>query len=282
MLWATDAPFRMHLTRDLNSNFIVLAEHVVDVLLVLPVLIVGFSRLKRLDLRDWLAVGFIAVCGSALASIAFTQAFHYINPSVAILLQKLQPFIAISLAAGVLKEKLTMRYWEWAISAIVGAYVISFPGLKPELFPGEQFNPNVIGVLYALLAALLWGASTVFGKYVLQKTDFKLMTALRFVLAFIFLLFLNVTTNSVPALSNVTLIDWVYIVIIAVASGVVALFIYYKGLENTKASVATIAELGFPMAAVIINWIFLDASLVPMQLVGMAILVFAIFRLTRL
>lgn len=150
----------------------------------------------------------------------------------------------------------------------MGAYVISFPGLKPELFPGEQFNPNVIGVLYALLAALLWGASTVFGKYVLQKTDFKLMTALRFVLAFIFLLFLNVTTNSVPALSNVTLIDWVYIVIIAVASGVVALFIYYKGLENTKASVATIAESGFPMAAVIINWIFLDASLVAENAVG--------------
>ncbi len=282
MLWATDAPFRMHLTKDLNSNFIVLAEHCVDVLFVAPVLIVGYSQLKKLRFNEWLAVAFIAICGSALASVAFTQAFHYVNPSVAILLQKLQPFIAISLAAGVLKERLTVRYWEWALSAIVGAYLISFPNLKPELFPGEQFNPNVIGVGYALLAALLWGASTVFGKYVLRNADFKIVTGLRFVLAFLFLIVLNVTSHSLPPMSGVSIQDWLYIFIIAVASGVVALFIYYKGLENTKASVATIAELGFPMAAVIINWVFLDATLVPVQLLGMVILVFAIYRLTRL
>ncbi len=282
MLWATDAPFRMHLTKDLNSNFIVLAEHFVDVLFILPVLVVGYARLKRIKTKEWLAIIFIAVCGSALASIAFTQAFHYVNPSIAILLQKLQPFIAISLAAAVLKEKLTVRYWEWAVSAIVGAYLISFPGLKPELFPGEQFNPNIIGVGYALLAALLWGASTVFGKYAMRNTDFKIMTGLRFFLAFLFLFILNITTRSIPPLWQVNIADWIYIVIISVASGVVALFIYYKGLESTKASVATIAELGFPMAAVIVNWIFLDAVLVPMQLVGMGILVFAIFRLTRL
>ncbi len=282
MLWATDAPFRMHLTKDLNSNFIVLAEHFVDVLLIAPVFLFGYAHLKKLTIKDWLAVAFIAVCGSALASIAFTQAFRYVNPSVAILLQKLQPFIAISLAAGILKEKLTMRYWEWTISAVIGAYLISFPNLKPELFPGERFDPNIIGIAYALLAALLWGASTVFGKYVLRDTNFRVMTGLRFVLAFIFLIILNVLSGSLPILAQVSLQDWLYIVIIAVTSGVVALFIYYKGLENTKASVATIAELGFPMAAVIINWKFLDATLVPMQLLGMVILVFAIFRLTRL
>ncbi len=282
MLWATDAPFRMYLTKNLNSNFIVLAEHAVDVLFVLPILAFGYSRLRKLSPRDWLAVLFIAVCGSALASIAFTQAFHYVNPSVAILLQKLQPFIAISLAAGILKEKLTMRYWEWAILAIVGAYLISFPRLKPEIVPGEVFNPNLIGVGYALLAALLWGASTVFGKYVLMKTDFKTMTGLRFSFAFVFLLIFNVATGSIPPLSSVDLADWIYIVIISVASGVVALFIYYKGLENTRASVATIAELGFPMAAVVVNWVSLGATLLPAQIVGMIILIFSIFRLTRL
>ena len=282
MLWATDAPFRMQLTKDLNSNFIVLAEHFVDVLFIAPILIVGFRRLKNLTRKEWVAVMFISVCGSALASVAFTQAFHYVNPSVAILLQKLQPFIAISLAAGILKEKLTIRYWEWAIFAILGAYLVSFPGLKPEFFPGEQLNPNLIGVGYALLAALFWGASTVFGKYLLRNVDFKIVTGLRFSIAFVFMLILNVATGSIPTLSQVNLADWIFIVVISVASGVVALFIYYKGLENTKASVATIAELGFPMAAVVVNWIFLGANLVPMQLVGMSILVFSIFRLTRL
>jgi drug/metabolite transporter (DMT)-like permease len=122
----------------------------------------------------------------------------------------------------------------------------------------------------------------VFGKYVLINTDFKLMTGLRFVIAFVFLLIFNLSTQSIPTLATVSPKDWLFIVVIAITSGVVALFIYYKGLENTKASVATIAELGFPMAAVIVNWVFLSASLVPMQLVGMTILMFAIYRLTRL
>src|SRR3989344_5931527 len=102
MLWATDAPFRVYLTEGLSSNFIVLGEHVVDVIIVLPILILGWRQLKNLSWREWVAVLVIAIGGSAIASIAFTQAFHYVNPSVAILLQKLQPLIAIALAAIIL------------------------------------------------------------------------------------------------------------------------------------------------------------------------------------
>src|SRR3989344_7852427 len=127
MLWASDAPFRLHLTKELSSNFIVLAEHFVDVLFVLPILLMNLSELKKLTYKEWAAVLFIAIGGSAVASIAFTEAFHYLNPSVAILLQKLQPFIAIALAGAFLKERFTSRFWIWAVIAIFGAYIISFP-----------------------------------------------------------------------------------------------------------------------------------------------------------
>jgi drug/metabolite transporter (DMT)-like permease len=223
----------------------------------------------------------IAVGGSALASVAFTQAFKYVNPSVAILLQKLQPLIAIGLAASLLKEQLNKYFWLWTVVALAGAYVISFPSFVPRLFQGETFNPNVVGVSLALLAAILWGASTVLGKYALNKVDFKVMTGLRFVLAFVFLLILSFSQKTIPPLSSVTGKDWLYLAIIAVTSGVVSLFIYYKGLQFTKASIATLAELGFPMAAVLVNFFFLDERLVPMQLVGMAVLLFAVFHLGR-
>ncbi|MBI2889032.1 MAG: EamA family transporter [Candidatus Liptonbacteria bacterium] len=282
MLWATDAPFRVHLTKELSSNFIVLAEHFVDVLIVLPLLFLHRAALKKLSARQWCAVVVIAVGGSALASVAFTQAFHYVNPSVAILLQKLQPLIAIGLAAGLLKERIGKYFWGWAALALFGAYIISFPNLKPELFPGEQFNPNTAGVGLALLAALLWGASTVLGRYVLRNADFKVMTSLRFVLAFVFLLILNFWQESFPAAAQISAKDIFYIAVIAITSGVVSLFIYYRGLSTTKASVATLAELGFPMAAVLVNWFFIaDATLSQMQLLGMALLLFAIYKLAR-
>lgn len=281
MLWATDAPFRIHLTQTLSSNFIVLGEHLVDVIIVLPILFLGWKSLKNLSWRERGAVAFIAIGGSAIASIAFTQAFHYVNPSVAILLQKLQPLIAISLAAIFLKETLKPMFWLWAALAIAGAYLISFPNLVPQLYPGEAFNPNVMGVALALVAAFFWGVSTVFGRFVLAKVDFKMMTALRFSTAFVFLLILNFWQGSFPAAGEFTSTDALFIGIIAIVSGVVSLFIYYRGLQFTQASVATLAELGFPMAAIFVNWLFIpNSALVPMQFLGVAILLGAIWGLS--
>ena len=169
MLWATDAPFRVHLTKELSSSFIVLAEHFVDVLFVLPILWWKRHELKQLGAKEWVAVLVIAIGSSALASVAFTKAFSYVNPSVAILLQKLQPLIAIGLAASLLREELRSKFWVWTIVALGGAYLISFPKLVPQLFAGEVFNPNTIGVGLALVAAVLWGAGTVLGKIVLTN-----------------------------------------------------------------------------------------------------------------
>lgn len=279
MLWATDAPFRLHLTKELSSTFIVLGEHLIDVVIVAPFLLAEWRSLKILSAKDWLAILFIAVCGSALASVAFTEAFHYVNPSVAILLQKLQPFIAIGLSAIVLRERPAPRFWLYAIIAVAGAYLISFPNLIPQTYEGETWSLNAIGAGLALLAAFFWGASTVFGRYALAKIDFKVMTGLRFVFAFLFLLALAAAQGAFPAPGVLTALDMLYIGIIALVSGVFSLMLYYKGLQHTRASVATIAELGFPLAAVAINWVVLGAALAPMQLLGTAVLLFSVYKL---
>jgi cytidyltransferase-like protein len=258
MLWATDAPFRAHLTQALSSTFIVFAEHGVDCLFALPILLFNWRDLRALSYREWLAVGIIAIGGSALASVAFTQSFHYVNPSVSIVLQKLQPLIAIALAAGFLGEKLHKNFWEWTLVALGGAYLVSFPHLVPQLYAGETFNPNTMGVLLALTAAILWGASTVLGKYVLRTAAFQTLTSLRFVLAFVFLGFLTTYQHAFPATMTGT--DWLFIACIALASGVFSLFLYYYGLQYTRASIATIAELGFPLAAVFVNAYFIPGA----------------------
>lgn len=281
MLWATDAPFRVYLTKDLSSNFIVLVEHFINLIFVLPLLFVSRESIKKLTLKDWIPVLIIGVGGSALASIAFTQAFHYVNPSVAILLQKLQPVIAILLAGTILKEKMPKRFWAWAFIALLGAYVISFPSLIPRLYDGEVFNPNTIGVLYALLAALLWGASTVFGKYVLNTVTFEAMTALRFSVAFVFLLGLNFSTGELSEIGLLSTTDILYLIIIGIVSGAMSLLLYYRGLQYTKASIATLAELGFVFASLLINTLFLGTNLALMQMAGIVLLLMAVLSLVR-
>ncbi len=269
MLWASDAPFRLHLTQSISPNFIVLGEHFFDCLIAVPILFFNWKDIQHLTFREWVALLFVAIGGSALASVFFTDAFRYVNPSVAILLQKVQPLIAITLAWTVLGEELHPRFWLWCILALFGAYLISFPTLVPQTYAGEVFSPHVQGVLLALLAAMLWGASTVFGKYVLRKAAFQTMTGLRFVVAFIFLGFLNTWQHTFPAFDTLTATDYLFIFVIAITSGVFSLYLYYYALQFTRASVATIAELGFPLAAVFVNAYFIPGNWAPGTFLGL-------------
>src|SRR3989338_11332262 len=163
LLWATDAPFRKFLTGDLPATLIVLSEHIILFIFILPIFIRRLAEIKRLKFKDWLGVVFVGAGGSALATVFFTQAFRYVNPSVAILLQKVQPFIAILGAAFILKERLTKNFWMWALVGIFGAYLVTFPELK---ITGLSFAGGTLGVVFALLAAFFWGGSTVFGRLV--------------------------------------------------------------------------------------------------------------------
>jgi drug/metabolite transporter (DMT)-like permease len=58
--------------------------------------------------------------------------------------------------------------------------------------------------------------------------------------------------------------------------------IYYRGLRETPASAATIAELAFPLTAIGINWIAFDAVLTATQWLGVAVLSATIVLMTRL
>ena len=288
-LWATDAPFRTHLTQGLESNFIVLAEHAFSCLIAIPILLFNWANLKQISAREWLAILFIGVCGSALAAVAFTESFHCVNPSVSIVLQKIQPLIAIALAWWILGERMHKNFWLWAVIALGAAYLVSFPDLKPQLYEGEVFNPNLIGSALALTAALLWGASTVFGKYVLRTAAFQTLTSLRFVVGLIFLLMLNAAQGTFPEAGTITGTDVLFLVIVALTSGVFSLFLYYYGLQFTKASIATIAELGFPLAAVFVNAYFIPGNqaagtyfgLFAGQWLGTILLLIAMLMLSR-
>ncbi len=268
IMWSLDAPFRKYLTGELPSTVIVLMEHLVIAVLVLFFLGRYLKELKNLSGKDWLALIFVGFGGSALATVMFTQSFHYVNPSVAILLQKIQPLVAILLAVVIMKEKISRKFWAWAALAIVGAYLISFPSLKPQMFPGEIFNPNFKGVILALGAAFLWGGSTVFGRMLLNKLSFQATTASRFLTALVFLLLMQIYSGQLADISLASQKDWIFVVIIAVLAGLLSLFIYYKGLKNTPASIATLCELGFPLSAVVVNWIFIPNSELTLAQIG--------------
>jgi drug/metabolite transporter (DMT)-like permease len=295
-LWATDGPVRYPLVQKVNSTTIVFVEHLVGFLYSLPLVAKNFSKLFTFEKKHWFSLLFISLGGSVGATWFFTQSFALTNPTVTILAQKIQPIIAIVMASIILKEAIARRkqFWILALVAMAAVYLVSFgdasfgPPLVDFLSPSTYLVPfttlpdaSFTGLGFALLAAFFWGGSTVFGRLMLDRVSFQLMTALRYFFATVFLLIIVLAFNFLPSVFALTPDQVLSILYIGLVPGLIAMFVYYWGLRSTKASVATLAELTYPVSAATINWVVLGFSLTLTQIFGAAVLIIAILLLSR-
>ena len=225
-------------------------------------------------------MGWVAIFGGILGTWFYTKALGlvgYIDLSVVVLLQKLQPLFAISLAMIILKERPKARYWLFAILALIGGYLITFKDLWPHFSSGGK---QVQAALLAVGAAFAWGSSTVFGRRALQAIDFRLLTSLRFGLTSLLLVPLVFVGGDVNFLSHLTSRQWLMIVAIVFSTGLLALFIYYAGLRRTRASIATICEMFWPVSAVVLDYFVNHTVLTATQTAGAVLLLFAIYKIS--
>lgn len=277
LLWAADGPFRKPLlTGGLAVGFVAFLEHVFNSLVSLPGLIKERAAFKSVAWKQWLGLIYIGAGASALGALLFVQgaAVMNYNFTVAALLQKLQPIFAILLAVIFLKEKLSAKFWLFAIPAILGAYLVSFGLMSPQAILSSGAL-NLKGALLAVGAAVLWAGGTVVGRSLMGNLPLNLVNGLRFVFG-LFFLALFVAFTSAFQFDQMTPLFWRNIFIIAMLTGFFALLLYYYGLKGTKASVATLMELGYPLALTAVNWKFLGITLNSGQIAGALILLVSV------
>ena len=65
--------------------------------------------------------------------------------------------------------------------------------------------------------------------------------------------------------------DEFFIAMLALVTGLVAVLLYYYGLRRTTASVASVAELTFPIVAIAVGYLAFDATLTSSQLAGVVL-----------
>lgn len=279
LLWAVDTLVRYPLLfSGVSAERIVFTEHLFLSLIFIPLLLKDAKKIGGIKLSTIFYFIVIGVFGSAIATLTFTKAFMLINPSLVILLQKLQPVVAITLAAVFLGEKVKKEFLFWAFVALVGGLLISSPDIMPGI-AGLDFSMGLLsdkalwGYFLTLIAVVSWGASTVFGKKLsAQGFDEIQIMGGRFVFGMVFMTFY--LYYQFGGLS----LDWnmaTYgkILIMVLLSGLAGMYFYYKGLKTLSARSAALAEMFFPFSAVVINWVVLGAKLLPVQIVGAALLV---------
>jgi len=274
LLWSLDGLLRRHLY-SVPPETIVFLEHLIGFIVVAPIVFREKLVLRRVSKKVWFSVFFIALFGGAVGTIAYTAALgkiQYIPFSVVVLLQQLQPFFALALAALVLKERITPRFFLLAVIAVLGAYAVSFPDLRVHMTEG---NETVIAALLALLAAFSWGASTVFGRYALSSFSYTHLSALRFGLTSLVAFLYLAMAGRISSIGLVSGVQWWYIVAIVFSTGLVALLLYYKGLSAVPAKKATLLELTWPLSAIVVDVVFFGTTLSATQWLG-ALVLFAV------
>lgn len=252
VLWATDAYFRSALLAHLTAAQIVLAEDALIALALLPLLIRNRQELRDLGTRGWVAAIALGIGPQALATVLFTASFAYQSFAVTYVLQQTQPLIAVVLAGIMLGERRGAAYWPSLLLALAGVYLVVFaPDLKGPV--GSLPAGRLEAGLLALGAAALWALGTVLGRYLTARISFSTTTSLRVTLALpVLILIALVTSRGGAAFTGYRVGDVPSLVGLALIPGLIALLLYYRALRVTPASLSTIAEMAFPVAATLI------------------------------
>lgn len=281
LLWSFDGLLRISLY-SLPPAVIVFYEHILGLVILLPLGFFWVKDLKKMTKREWIAIIIVSLFSGALGTILYTMALGFINYSsysvVVLLQQQLQPIWAIGAAALLLREKITKRFLLWAGVALVAAYFVSFKDLQVNLSTGSG---TAIAGMLALLAGLLWGLSTAVSKYVLNKVSFLTATSLRFAFAPVFAFLFVVGQNQTHMLTSLSLAQIGTLLLITFSTGMVALCFYYYGLKKTPARITTLCELVWPASAIFIDYFHFNKSLTVTQWFGVVLLLFAIYQVTK-
>src|SRR3954468_16204829 len=214
-MWGTDPIIRKTMSGTTTATTIVFGEHVILVALTLPLLLPALRAAFRAGWRYVAAAGVGGAGSSAVATILFTDALighsDFVTPVV---IQKVQPLIAVAGAAFILGERPRGRFVWFLVPALIGFWLVNQP---------HPLNPSANGlvvILEATGAAALWAMGTVLGRYLSRDLEFQHIVTLRFFFGLIASA-ISLWVMGAPAYSNGH--DSLLILYLALITGLAAL-----------------------------------------------------------
>jgi drug/metabolite transporter (DMT)-like permease len=286
-LWGTESAWRIPLNQMFDAEVIVFWEHVLILLMFLPLLVPSLGELRKINTKTWGYLLFSGFAGSAVGTIFFTLALKYGSPTVVNVILNIQPVISTLGAYLLFGDRLAPRFFLYAGIAVLAGIFLSVE--RPELI-GVSFQSAgiTLGTGYALICALFWGGSTVAGRGVMMGMPLRLASSMRIVVGLVCMTLiiigygkLNPASLWPPAAQAHAFKAMGALVLLASISGGIPLLIYFRGLSLTRASTAGYFEMMQTLAAVCITWGFFHAALRPHQIMAAIVLMAAVAMVQR-
>src|SRR6202047_315071 len=179
-LWGTESAWRIPLNDLFDAEVIVFWEHVLILIMFLPILLPRLGEVRKIAIRTWGYLLFSGFAGSAVGTVFFTLALKHGNPTVVNVILNIQPVISTLGAFFLFGDRLAPRFFLYAGIAILAGIFLSveYPTLIGVSFAQAGLT---LGTGYALICAFFWGGSTVAGRGVMMGMPLRLASSTRIV-----------------------------------------------------------------------------------------------------
>ncbi len=281
-LWGTESAWRIPLNELFDAKVIVFWEHVLILVMFLPVLVPRLREIPKVHLRTWSFLLFSGFAGSAVGTIFFTLALKHGNPTVVNVVLNIQPVISTIGAFLLFGDRLAHRFFFYAGIAIVAGIFVSVANPTMIRVSFEKAGLN-LGTGYALICALFWGLSTVAGRGVMIDMSLRLASSMRIVIGLACMTLILLVYGKLhgaalwPTAAQTHVVKAIILLLLlASVSGGIPLLIYFQGLRLTPASTAGYFEMMQTLAAVCITWGIFRASLHAHQVIAALVLIAAV------
>ncbi len=280
ILWWIEAILILPNLYSLPVPLVVWIQTTLLTLMLTPFFYKHFAAYKNMSSQQWLIILCIALLWWVIGIIAITKALfyvNYVNLSIVVLIQKLQPLFAIWLASIFLKEKLHSHFLLWSWLALIWTYIMTFWLSLPNMNTGWHL---IIASGLALLAAISFGSTTVLTRKFLHSVSPLDWSYLRIVLSTLILSIIILNNWEYQAIWSITPQQLWYFWAIAITWWV-WIYFYNLWLRSTKASIGTLCELSFPLTAILLEFFIRGNILTLTQFSWVMLLMISVMMIVR-
>jgi drug/metabolite transporter (DMT)-like permease len=235
-----------------------------------------YTRINRRDTLalsrgQWSAVGYIALSGTLLGDLLYLYSLTQTSVLNAMLIGHMQPLFILLLGLFLIKGEVLKGNEYLGMSVMLCAGTLVTSRTLPNLL---ALRLGTFGDLVVLLATLAWASAAMVTRKYLSTVNAGRIVCYRFFLAFVVLSLWRLFQEGLFAVTSP------YQIVLGTLTGVGCL-LYQEGLRRLPAAIVSSLELVSPLFSAILGFIVLGEAVTGMQLVGVALLVFGVFLLSK-
>lgn len=236
---------------------------------VASILLWSYLRIKKVKIqvtgKQLVIFALASIFGYGIMAYCYFTSFKYIPSSMSAMILFTYPVIVTYLSSIFLKSPITMKTVAALVLVTAGGVMMTW----------GQLAFNLIGILLAVATTVLYAGYIVFlGSPLTYGQDSKVLTAFIVLFAAIFCTVMGLVTGDLNL--AITPSAWLGIIIMAIVVTVVAMMLFYSGVQKIGPTLASILGNVEPITAFLIGLLILGETASLRQWLGSGLILIGV------